>query len=343
MSKCMACGRFVAVAERVQCPGCKNIYDRQCLKISKTTALPPSWKCPLCITKTPKGGNSETPVKNYSLENHSPPHGRNVGPDEPQAAHAATAQSPMDISSELVREIRSLKMEMSAMRVEMSQFGEQFERILGAVDAVNKRMDAVENRIAKLEERPSESPECVSDLLATVQQLQQNINDREQDLLALDLEIGGLPEVKGENVIHLACVVAEKLGVKLEHTDVVSAERLGPPRRSAEAGDGGHARPRPVAVRLVRRALRDTLLRSARVRRGADTDGFQIPGPPRRFYVNERLTRTNRHLFYLARQEGSRLGWKYVWTREGRIYARRCPDSNARRIKIESDLKMVFV
>lgn len=336
------------MAERVQCPGCKNIYDRQCLNMTKTTIIPPNWICTLCISKTPKGGKSETPVKSCTLENVesqvSPLHGSNASPDDPRVALAATQQSPKDINGELVQGIRSLTMEMSAMRVEMSHFGEQFERVLGAVDAANKRMDAMESRMAKLEERPSESPGCVSELMATVQQLKLELNDREQDLLASDLEIGGLPEVKGENVIHLACLVAEKLGVKLEQTDVVSAERVGPPRQSVEGHDGERARPRPLAVRLARRALCDNLLRSARVRRGADTDGFDIPGyPPRRFYVNERLSRTNRHLFYLARQEGSRLGWKFVWTREGRIYARRRPDSNAHRIKTEYDIKKIFI
>ncbi|XP_026326331.1 uncharacterized protein LOC113235022 [Hyposmocoma kahamanoa] len=297
---------------------------------------------------TPKAGNSETPVKSCSLENFenqvSPPHGSNVSADDPQTSLAPTQRSPKDINGELVQGIRSLTMEMSAMRVEMSQFREQFERVLGAVDAANKRMDAMESRMAKLEERPSESPECVSDLMATVQQLKLDLNDREQDLLASDVEIGGLPEVKGENVIHLACLVAEKLGMKLEQTDVVSAERVGPPRQLVEGHGGECARPRLLAVRLARRALCENFLRSARVRRGADTDGFDIPGyPSRRFYVNERLSRTNRHLFYLARQEGSRLGWKFVWTREGRIYARRRPDSNAYRIKTESDIRKVFI
>lgn len=162
------------MAERVQCPGCRNIYDRQCLKMTKTTIIPSNWKCTLCISKTPKGGNSETPVKSCLLENIenqvSPPHGSNVSPDDPRAALTPTQQSPKDINGELVQGIRSLTMEMSEMRVEMSQFREQFERVLDAVDAANKRMDAMESRMAKLEERPSESPECVIDLMATVQQ-----------------------------------------------------------------------------------------------------------------------------------------------------------------------------
>lgn len=154
MAKCMACGRFVAVADRVQCPGCKNIYDRQCLKMAKSTLIPPNWKCTLCISKAPKGGNSETPVKSCLLENVenqvSPPHDIDDGSDMPHAAPTSALQSSENINSELMQGIRFLTMEMSAMRLEMSQFREQFDRVLGAVDAANKRVDAVENRIAKL-------------------------------------------------------------------------------------------------------------------------------------------------------------------------------------------------
>lgn len=108
----------------------------------------------------------------------------------------------------------------------MSQSREHFERTLGVLDAESRRMVAVENIIAQLVERPTESTECVPHLMATAA-VKARLK-RSQDHLASDLEIGGLPEVKGENDIHLFCLVAEKLRVKLEETNVVCAERVRP-------------------------------------------------------------------------------------------------------------------
>ncbi|CAG5050793.1 unnamed protein product [Parnassius apollo] len=115
-------------------------------------------------------------------------------------------------------------------------------------------------------------------------------------------------------------LIGEKLNVKIEEQDIVSIQRMGPLRGYIE-GEGA-VQPRPFAVRLARRTLRDRLLQSARVRHGADTTGFGLPGSPKKFYINERLTCINRQLFFKARQMGSKSGWNYVWTREGRIFTR---------------------
>ncbi|VVC91317.1 unnamed protein product [Leptidea sinapis] len=121
-----------------------------------------------------------------------------------------------------------------------------------------------------------------------------------KELLLTDVEITGLSEANGENPVHLVCLVSKKLGVELEERDIVSAVRVGPKRGMTEGA--APVKPRPLAVRLSRRAQRDNMLRAARVRHGANTEGLELPGPPVRFQVNERLTKTNRQLFYDTRQ-----------------------------------------
>lgn len=153
-----------------------------------------------------------------------------------------------------------------------------------------------------------------------------------------DIEIAGVPERSGENVLHLTTLLAKKLGVNIGCEDVVSVERSGPPRIPE-----GTVQPRPrvMTVRLTRRALRDEVLRAARTRRGVDTAGI-VDGDSSRFYVNERLSRVHRMLFYKSREMARRLGWRYIWTRGGRIYARRDSGAPAQRVRVEEDLGKVF-
>ncbi|KAL4702898.1 hypothetical protein ACJJTC_016342 [Scirpophaga incertulas] len=125
------------------------------------------------------------------------------------------------------------------------------------------------------------------------------------ELLQNDVEITGVEEQKSEGLSHVVFTLANKLGEKLEQQDVVSAVRIG----RMESGGETAGRPRPIVVRLVRRVVRDDLLRAARVRRGATTEGTGVPGAPRRFCINERLTRSNRLLFRRAREAGNRLKW----------------------------------
>lgn len=249
------------------------------------------------------------------------------------------------------------------MRLKMDRFTERMEAMLVLMSGVDERIAGMESRVVAIEGRIGSVDERVSELerhhtgdggggggavsgdvaalTRTVEQLRLELNDRDQGLLLNDVEITMLPEISGENPIHLVLLVAGKLGMPLEERDVVSAERVGAPRGAGEQ-NRAKAGPRPLAVRLARRELRDGLLREARVRRTVDTGGFDLPEPPRRFYVNERLTRVNRQLFGKARQEGKSRGWRFVWTRGGHIFARRQSDTPAHRIRVEQDLTKVF-
>lgn len=78
------------------------------------------------------------------------------------------------------------------------------------------------------------------------------------------------------------------------------------------------------------------------MRRGATTAGLGVDSDTHRFYVNERLTRMNRQLFYKAREEALRTRWKYVWTRDGKIFVRKEHGPPRCRIRSDDELVKVF-
>lgn len=181
-----------------------------------------------------------------------------------------------------------------------------------------------------------------TDLENRLLQLQAESNNRDQATLCNDVEIAGCPEVANENCTHLILTIAKKLGVELDERDVVSVERAGPPRVATVSGEtGAQPRPRALAVRLARRTLRDALLRAARVRRALTTEGLHS-GPAKQLYVNERLTKHNRVLFQKARRLALDQNFKFVWTREGKIFARKQEGSPRHQLRFEEDLWRVF-
>ncbi|KAL4718498.1 hypothetical protein ACJJTC_005006 [Scirpophaga incertulas] len=190
---------------------------------------------------------------------------------------------------------------------EMREFRKEMALLRESFAAFTLRLDGVERRLEVLERGQSQGDAArVAQLELSISALRQQLNDRDQDALLSDIEVGHLPEEKGENTVHEVMVLAGRLGVPLEARDVVFAERVG--ARPAE--DAG--RVRRVVVRLASRHLRDELLRAARVRRAGLTAGSGF-----RVYVNERLTGPNRQLFRRVREECRRLHWKYSWTRRG--------------------------
>ncbi|XP_026313558.1 uncharacterized protein LOC113225457 [Hyposmocoma kahamanoa] len=186
------------------------------------------------------------------------------------------------------------------------------------------------------------SPEKCESLQQSIAKLQYELNEKEQEAIINDIEIGGVPEYHNESAAHLITTIAAKIGVNLDTRDIVSATREGLVRPTRVGDSRG---PRRVIVRLSRRAVRDELLRAARSRRNTDTTGLGLPShDTKKVYINERLTKTNRILFAKARAARVAMNWRFVWTREGRIFARKSDsaDSPTHRVRCEEDIDRIF-
>jgi hypothetical protein len=231
-------------------------------------------------------------------------------------------------------DLRKFWEEMRAVRMEFSLFRSTMIDLTEAIKPHSTRLSGLEERVEVLE---SKACNCVTSEL-----------ERGQDLLANDIEIASFPEVGNENTTHVFQAIANKLGVQLDERDVVSEQRVVAPRGATGAtADTNGSRPRPIAVRLARRAVRDVLLQAARVRRHLTTVDMTVPDthtsfPSRPFYLNERLIYHNGQLFHKVREIAKRCGWRYVWTREGRIFVRQQTGKARHRIRSELDLTKVF-
>ncbi|CAG5050881.1 unnamed protein product [Parnassius apollo] len=227
----------------------------------------------------------------------------------------------------------------------------QLVEVKSDMSAFSNKISLLENENEKLQAelcylKNQNFPSTYQDLRNTITQLQVNLNERDQQALLNDLEISGIPENVNESVQHIVVAVAAKLGTQLEESDIVSASRVGKSQRLSDLKTQALGRPshhRHIVVRLSRRVIRDEMLRNARVRRGATTADLGLPShEPRPFYLNERVTSTNRQLFGKARDIGRGLNWKYIWTKEGRIFARQSDSSKIYQLQSIADIERIF-
>lgn len=365
---CGGCQSAIEDNKHLLCGGCKQYYDLTCANISEqrfygtmTKDHRDAWRCVLCKSRQPKTDNTNTPVR--VLTDGVTLH-RGAAATSPMLLDMSVSEQPLSLVDNLndtahnatiemsdiqalVMEVRSfreeVREELRANRTQIKLLNATLTMLSGKITECECRIDSLDNRIAALERTPDNPELSNGSLSASIEQLRAELNDRDQDLLLNDVEVSCIPEQRGESLPHVIVTVASKLGVTLADQDIVSVVRVG---RLSESADPPAAAPRPrlIVVRLARRAVRDQLLRAARVRRGATTEGTGLPGSPRRFYVNERLTRVNRHLFRQARELGARMNWRFVWTRDGRIFARQHHGADSPRIRLrtESDLTRVF-
>ncbi|XP_059047374.1 uncharacterized protein LOC131842824 [Achroia grisella] len=301
------------------------------------------WKCVSCKSKIPKKDNTNTPIRS---DTGNVTQRRGGGISTPESSPASTHEEDTATSNEtLLIEMRLFRKEMQETRARIEVFNETINKLNLRMDICEDRMEKLIARVEKIENRVDTDTTTQSNttLSESIEQLKAELNERDQDLLLNDLQISCIPEQNNENVTHVVMNVAAKLGVQLADQDIVSAIRIGSLSKPDES-DKKNRRPRLMVVRLARRVLRDQLLQAARVRRGATTEGMDLPGPPRKFYINERLTLKNRQLFQKAREMGIRNNWRYIWTAAGKIFVRQRQgkDEPRFRLRTESDLIRVF-
>lgn len=230
-----------------------------------------------------------------------------------------------------------------------SSLSDEIKRLTSDVTSVRDGLMKVVAENTDLKRELEElKKQCMSsssaELQEAVEQLKAENEYRNRVSLLNDVEITCVPEHEGESVGHIVAAVALKLGVPLDERDVVSAMRVGRHPATAAAVGARPAqrnRPRPIVVSLARRSVRDQLINGAKVRRGTTTDGLGLPNhSPQNIHINERLTKCNRVLLAKARTIGKE--WGFIWTRDGRVQARREKDSKRHYINSEADLKRVF-
>lgn len=310
----------------------------------------------MCKSKLPKADNTNTPVRaaaggvttqrgaaasQFDISMGDQPHSLIDNLNE--TAHNMTIEVT-DVQS-LFIELRSFRDEMReelrAARTDMKRLTDSLSAVAGRITDCENRMDALTERLDRVERRTTEKENKLTQHQCSIEELKLELNNRDQQYLLTELEISNIPETLNESLLHVVKALAVKLDVSLEDQDIVSVVRVGRDPGQEKASETADiprsSRPRVIAVRLARRAVRDEMLQSARVRRGATTEGLELAGKPQRFYINERLTRSNRQLFGRARELGKRLGWRYVWTRDGRVYARQYPGKDVPRFRLRTD------
>ncbi|XP_047033020.1 uncharacterized protein LOC124639625 [Helicoverpa zea] len=361
--KCVGCKGILLKDKQITCFLCKSKYDLLCANITvdrfklMDVEHKRIWRCPECRSKQPKADNTNTPIRAVTSPASETLVDFVTQPDSETSYITHRRKPTSDVPAPLVvldpglsksdqvpypdQEIGLFWNELRAARYEMSQLRDTLLEVTATMKTNSERLDLLEARIDGLESTIAVQDRSNMDILESqITQLKQDLQDREQELLSNDIEIAGVPETAGEGVVHIALAVATKLGVELDDRDIVSAARVGPPRAIVEGAPA--PKPRSIAVRLTRRTCRDALLKAARVRRGVTTTDMGIAGKPCKFYVNERLTKLNRQIFQRARELAAHAKWRFVWTRDGKIFARKDNGSKRHRFSSETDLMSVF-
>lgn len=353
MPNCAACKQTATNAECLKCSleKCENTYHYECLGVARsafvkiTSKQKSSWKCPSCTQQKTKKCDS-TPVRPTSDANP-----QSQSKASTQAAESDILAQPAQIEPSNTADAVSSPTPVQSVHVDLQQtisanndrliaqlsklmddkLGETSKRLLEKQEAIvhqyntvmeslnkysllfDETVRAVETIKAEMKDVRKTTDE-VRTLHSTVEDLKATINTMEQRDRLLNLEVFGVPERKSEAVTEVVLSIARAVGVPLVSTDVVSAVRI-PTRNTAGL-------PKPIIVKFHSLDKRDAILTAVRKNRGIKTNEIGMQGDPRQIHVNEHLTPANKTLLKDTKLKAKELGFRYCWTRNGRVFVR---------------------
>lgn len=173
--------------------------------------------------------------------------------------------------------------------------------------AFRAELDAMRKRLADVESR-----------LLLSEQYSRNKN----------IEIKGIEEAPAENLTDTVCKLGALAGVTIEPDDIEVCHRV-----------PSKAKPSGIVVQFAKRQKRDSLIEKARKLRLTNRDFGNSSAAP--VFVNEHLCPILKRLLGMAVAKKKANGWRYVWSRGGKIYAKKSDDSATITIKHELDLDKI--
>lgn len=337
------------------CCTCKCKYDVVCANVKNfstmSTNLKNNWECPECLSKLPKSGNSNTPIRpstssvdvedrarvsecSYVTERIKPKKPSNKGALESSSEDRLRELIRQEITSavqsvirgSVTSELKNINDQISGFRDSISFFNSQFEELRALLEEKS-------NVIAELKLDNAQLKSSVADLT-------NRLNTVESHMRESNIEITGVPEHRSENLIDTVIQLSKVVETSLTAEDIVHVTRVA-------KLDKDSTRPRAVIAKLRSSRQRDTILAAVskfnkkNAQKKLASVHLGIGGPCSPVFVSEHLTPANKSLHAATRKKAKENAYKFVWVRNGRIYARK--DENCQSILIRSpdSLKLI--
>ena len=136
------------------------------------------------------------------------------------------------------------------------------------------------------------------------------------------MEIRGVPLPDLESTDAAVVKMAKCIDVELEENDISTSHRL-PMRKKTSSQSKRPEQPPAIIVKFISRDKRDELYRARSKLKNLTSADLGYRGTANKLFISESLTRYNKELCGKCLEARRRLGYKFIWTQQGRIYLRK--------------------
>ncbi|CAB3252286.1 unnamed protein product [Arctia plantaginis] len=341
-SNCKKCND--KVQDGAQCSRCKLVYHYYCVALSEVgwrrlgSERQASWLCPNCKSNaqlnSPRNTTHCKPIEETKAESTSL---ENI-----EAMLASLSGLPV-LVEKLRNEVSELNARFSSQVIEeLNTRLDDIEAKLSSVESLkieqNKlitKLNTHEDRFIKLDKELKQQIVETTDLHKKMKLLEKEYNRSQQQNRFLNVEIVGVPEKSGENLVQLLLQIATFVNANINADDIEFTTRVQP--HHSHPG-----RPRRIIAKLKTRRAKDSIIinfRKLNKDKGITSKDLGYDGNSNKVFINEHLTIANKILLNNCRQRARELNVKFVWVKNCSIYMRNNETSPPVEITAEEDIQ----
>lgn len=190
---------------------------------------------------------------------------------------------------------------------------------------ISKAIDFFSKKIDDYEEEKKECYQKLKEVQNENKSLKQMVNQIEQTSLETSLEIQGLEIKNDENPI----IPVEYILKKLDCEDIIRTNSI----------VNCYSTKKSITLKLNSKAAKDRILTQKKKNGNFTAKDLKYSSSEKTIFINEKLTPANNQLLWLARSTKS-MGYKFAWTKNGRVLLRKTQDSPIIYIKDANDIPL---
>lgn len=239
-----------------------------------------------------------------------------------------------ELKRELKLELREIK---DAMEKDRKEARKDFREIRSGMDFINKTFEEMRGKLDDIKSENSELRKENQKLVTLCEQLAKRVTDCESRLMQTEqysrnsnVELKGIATQRGEDLMEVLKKVGRTVGEPIVESDVEICHRVPVPNSDAHN----------IIVQFASRKKRNDFLEKARRTRFSCKDlGLASNGP---VFVNEHLCPAMKKLLGQAIARKREMNWRFVWVRNGTVFARKLEETPVVRINSVGDLSKIL-
>lgn len=238
-----------------------------------------------------------------------------------------------------LKDIQDLVMnKTSNLEKKQNDILDQNNKILESIQFMSSQYEDFMAKIRDIELKNDELTKKNSTLEARIYVLEKCVDMQERELKANNIEIRGIPEIKGENLQDVLFNICKTTKSSTDTKDIDAIHR------AAKKNNNSH--PREIIVKFKTNIAREHLLTDVKtfnknkqnLEDKLNTSNIGIAGSCSPIYISEELTFRGKQLWYKTRTAAKEKQYRFAWIKRGQIYLRKNEGTNAIIISDESKL-----